>query len=262
MVTMSKCDTLISIVTPVYNAQNYIEQTIQSVLNQTYTNWEMIIVDDISNDRTIEIIEEYVKNDSRIHLFQLPEKGGASMARNMAIREAKGQYIAFLDADDLWKEDKLEKQVNFMKETGYAFTYHNYDLIDENGQNLHTRRLAPEKIDLHRALVGCSIGCLSVMYDVDQIGKIQIKRLDKRNDDAMWFKILEKCEGGYLLDESLAYYRIGNSSLSSGSKVKLLKYHYRLYRITMGFNPAKCWYYTILNVLVYFSNKRKREIKI
>lgn len=253
---------LVSIITPSYNASHYIEETIQSVLNQTYQNWEMIIVDDISTDDTVNIINKYCKIDDRIHLFILDEKGGASLARNKAIRESKGQYIAFLDADDIWKQNKLERQVQFMQENNCAFSYHNYDLIDENSKSLNIRRLAPSSITLKRALIGCSIGCLSAMYDANKVGLVQIKRIDKRNDDALWFKILEKCGKGILLNESLALYRVSSNSLSSGSKVKLLKYHYNLYRTIMEFNPFKSIFYTMTNVFIYFSNKKKREIKI
>lgn len=251
---------LVSIVTPSYNAEEYIDETIKSVINQTYTHWEMIIVDDISTDKTIDIIKEHAKKDSRIHYYILDEKGGASLARNKAIREAKGKYIAFLDADDVWKKDKLYKQVKFMEENHYDFTYHNYELINAKSIQLHKLRVAPQCISYKRALIGCSIGCLSVMYNKKTIGAVQIKRLDKRNDDALWFKILEKCKYGYLLDENLALYRIGNSSISSGSKTKLLKYHYQLYK-NHGFSFFSSLFFTFTNIIIYFWNKR-REIDI
>ena len=253
---------LISIVTPTYNGENFIAETIKSVQAQTYEHWEMLIVDDLSTDNTVEIVKAFAAQDARIKFFILPEKGGASLARNKAIREAKGDYIAFLDADDLWKPEKLEKQLAFMKEAQVAFCYHHYSLIDEAGQALHIRRIAPEKLSFHRALLGCSIGCLSVMYHAKAVGLIQIERLDKRNDDALWLKILEKCQWGRLLDEDLAYYRIVERSLSSGSKVKLLKYHYRLYRNIMNYHAIKSLYYTICNVFVYFYNKKRREIRL
>ncbi len=256
------CCPLVSIVTPSYNASKFIAETIESVLNQTYKNWEMLIVDDISTDDTIDIINKYCNIDNRIRLFVLDEKGGASLARNKAIREANGKYIAFLDSDDIWLPTKLEKQVKFMQETDCAFSYHNYDLIDEQSKKLNIRRIAPESINLHRALIGCSIGCLSAMYDSDKVGLVQIKRIDKRNDDALWFKILEKCNKGILLDDVLALYRVSNNSLSSGSKFKLLKYHYRLYRVNMEFNPLKSAFFTMTNVFVYFSNKKKREKRL
>ncbi len=251
---------LVSIITPVYNGELYIEDTIKSVLAQTYPNWEMIIVDDISQDHTVAILKRYAQADRRIRYYILEEKGGASLARNKAIREAKGEYIAFLDADDLWKKDKLEKQLRFMKERELDFSYHHYSLIDEKGDLCYIRRLAPEKLTYQRALLGCSIGCLSVMYRTKNIGLVQIQRLDRRNDDALWLTILKRCHSGYLLDEDLAYYRIGNVSLSSGSKIKLLKYHYRLYREIVQYDIFRSLFYTGTNILIYWMNKRKREV--
>lgn len=255
-------DDLISIITPVYNGEAYIEATIQSVLAQTYTNWEMLIVDDLSTDHTAQIIQKYVEQDSRIRFFVLTSKGGASMARNKAISEAKGSYIAFLDADDLWKSEKLEKQLCYMKAHDIDFCYHNYSLIDEAGKPCNIQRIAPAKITYRRTLLGCSIGCLSVMYAVKNIGLVQTKRIDKRNDDALWITILKRCRFGYLLDEDLAYYRVGSSSLSSGSKVKLLKYHFRLYRDIAEFDIFRSLFYTGTNIAVYFINKRNREIDL
>ena len=247
---------LVSIVTPSYNAENYIEETIRSVVEQSYENWELLIVDDISTDGTLDIIKRYANEDKRIKYYVLKEKGGASLARNKAIRESNGKYIAFLDADDVWKADKLEKQVEFMEKYDYDFTYHNYELINEKSERLSVLRKAPQKISYVRALIGCSIGCLSVIYNVERVGKVQIKRLDKRNDDALWFKILEKCKVGYLLDENLALYRVGNASLSSGSKVKLLKYHYKLYREAQEYSVLASLFFTFTNIVVYFLNKK------
>ena len=258
---MMQVNDLISIITPLYNGERYIEQTIKSVLAQTYENWEMVIVDDLSTDRSVELIKGYVQKDKRIRFYTLSEKGGASIARNKARLEAKGDYIAFLDSDDVWKPNKLEKQLAFMREKDIDFSYHNYSLIDENGESLHIRRIAPAELSYKRALLGCSIGCLSVMYNAKRVGVIQIEKIDKRNDDALWFKILNICQKGYLLDKDLANYRIVNSSLSSGSKLRLLKYHYLLYRTSVKFGYIKSMLYTVANIFVYFSNKRKREIR-
>lgn len=252
---------LVSIITPSYNAEEYIGETIESVLNQDYQNWEMIIVDDISTDSTVDIIKKYAKKDKRIRYFILEEKGGASLARNKAIRESNGKYIAFLDADDLWREDKLSKQVKFMEDNNYDFTYHNYELINEKSVKLNKLRIAPKSISYKRALIGCSIGCLSAMYNCESIGKVQIKRLDKRNDDALWFKILKKAKFGYLLDDNLALYRIGNNSISSGSKMKLLKYHYKLYREAQEYSILVSLFFTCTNIIIYFWNKRN-EVQI
>ena len=246
---------LVSIVTPCYNSEKYISETIESVLNQIYENWEMIIVDDISTDKSIDIIKDYCNKDERIKYYILEEKGGASIARNKAIKESQGKYIAFLDADDIWKPDKLEKQVQFMEDNNYDFTYHNYELIDENSKKLNKLRKAPDSITYKRALIGCSIGCLSAMYNCESVGKVQIKRLDKRNDDALWFKILKECKKGYLLNDNLALYRVGNNSISSGSKTKLLKYHYQLYR-NNDFSCLSSLFFTFTNIIIYFWNKK------
>ena len=137
---------LVSIITPVYNSQAYLHDTIQCVLNQTYGNWELLMVDDISSDRSVEIMAEYAAKDPRISYEVLSSKGGASFARNTALAKAKGRYIAFLDADDLWKPDKLAKQVQFMQEHDYAFTFHPYRYIDTQGKETGMKRLAPNKI--------------------------------------------------------------------------------------------------------------------
>lgn len=253
---------LVSIITPVYNSQAYLHDTIQCVLQQTYENWELLMVDDISSDQSVEIMAQYAKQDSRIHYEVLSEKGGASIARNTALKKAKGRYIAFLDADDLWAPDKLEKQVKFMQEYDYAFSFHPYYYIDKEGKEIGKKRLAPNKITYWTMLRGCEIGCLSVMYDVSKVGLIQIPRIDKRNDDAMWITALKKCKEGYALQEELAYYRVGGASLSSGSKTKLLKYHYRLYRDVAKFDPIRSLFFTGCNILTYFYVKKKREVDV
>ena len=253
---------LVSIITPVYNSQAYLHDTIQCVLNQTYENWELLMVDDISSDRSVEIMAEYAAKDPRISYEVLSSKGGASIARNTALAKAKGRYIAFLDADDLWKPDKLAKQVKFMQEHDYAFTFHPYRYIDTQGKETGMKRLAPNKITYWTMLRGCEIGCLSVMYDVEKVGLVQIPRIDKRNDDAMWITALKTCKEGYALQEELAYYRVGGASLSSGSKMKLLKYHYRLYRDVAKFGVIRSLFFTGCNILTYFYVKKKREVQV
>ena len=246
---------LVSIITPTFNSEKYIKETVESVLRQTYQNWELLIVDDISTDNTVKIAKEYADKDSRIKIYILDSKGGASIARNKGIRESKGKFVAFLDSDDIWKKDKLKKQVQFMIANNIAFSYHNYELIDSNSKKIKKLKRCPKHISYISQLFGCSIGCLSVMYDQEKIGLVQIKRIDKRNDDALWLFILKKCKKGYLLDENLAYYRTGNSSLSSGNKTKLLKYHYYLYRDNMNKNVISSIFFTCTNILVYFINK-------
>ena len=248
---------LVSIITPCFNSEKYIGETINSVLKQTYKNWELLIVDDISTDKTVEVVKEYQLKDSRIKLFVLEKKGGASIARNKAIAESNGKYVAFLDSDDVWKPNKLKEQVKFMIANNYQFSFHNYELIDDKSNRLHKLKKCPSHITYISQLFGCSIGCLSVMYDQENVGLVQIKRIDKRNDDALWISILSRCKRGYLLNKNLAYYRIGNNSLSAGSKLKLLKYHYQLYRKNLHKNIPLSLFFTFTNILVYFINKTR-----
>ena len=255
---------LVSVITPVYNGENTIGKTIESVINQTFDDFEMIIVDDISTDNTKKIVEDYAKKDKRIKYYILPEKGGASAARNMAIAKAKGRYIAFLDGDDLWYPEKLEKQIKFMQDNDYGFTYTDYEYIDENDNKLNIIRKCPKKMTYHRMLLGDSVGCLTVIYDSQKAGKINIPTLKKRNDYALWCLVLKKVKKGFKLDEVLSLYRKGDNSntLSSGSKFKLLKYHYQVHRNINGFNPVKALYFTTANGINYVLNRLFREKKI
>lgn len=254
--------TLVSIITPVYNAEKTIGDTIESVLKQTFENFEMIIVDDISTDETINIIKNYQKKDKRIKLFVLDKKGGASAARNKALSEAKGDYIAFLDGDDLWKENKLETQIKFMKKNNYAFSYTDYEYIDDNNRKIGIMRKCPRKVSYFRMLLGDSIGCLTVVYDSKIVGKIQIPNIKKRNDYALWCQILKKVKKGYKCNEILAFYRVGNDSLSSGNKFKLLKYHYKMHREINKFNTLVSLFFTFTNGVNFVINKKIRERKV
>lgn len=176
---------LVSIIMPTYNCANFIDKSIESVINQTYKNWELIIIDDCSTDNTEEIVKKYIKEDSRIIYHKLPTNSGAAVARNHGIAMAKGSYIAFLDSDDLWAKDKLEKQLKFMKDNGYAFTFTSYAQIDENGNPNGVIIRAKEKVDYNGVLLSCPIGNSSVIYNVDILGKFEIPNIRKRNDDAL-----------------------------------------------------------------------------
>ncbi len=252
---------LVSVITPVYNGENTISETIESVLAQTFNDFEMIIVDDLSTDDTKKVVDKYAKNDKRINYYLLPKKGGASAARNYALSKAKGKYIAFLDGDDLWYPEKLEKQIKYMQDNNYYFTYTDYEYIDENSKPLNKMRKCPGKVTYHRMLLGDSVGCLTVIYDSIEVGRISIPELKKRNDYALWCLILKKVKIGYKYDEILAKYRknTNSNSLSSGSKVKLLKYHYKVHHEVNRFNPVKSFFYTITNVFNYIVNRTVRE---
>lgn len=220
---------LVSIVMPSYNCERFIAQTIDSVLAQTYPNWELLVTDDCSSDGTCRIVEGYLKIDARIRLFRLPKNSGAAVARNNSIREAKGRYIAFLDSDDLWLPEKLAVQLAFMQEYGYPFTCTSYAQIDERGVPLNKIIRAKKKVDYNRLLLDCPVGNSSVVYDVEKIGKIEVPDIRKRNDDALWLRMLrhEKYIRG--IEQPLMLYRIRRNSISH-NKLDLIKYHWTLYR--------------------------------
>ena len=226
---------LVSIITPSFNSEKFIAETIQSVQNQTYPNWEMIIVDDCSTDRTVSVIQQFVKNDVRIRLFQLDRNSGAGIAREKALSNINGDYISFLDADDLWKPLKLEKQLQFLKEHKAHFTFSFYDCIDEEGNTLNKRVEAPINLT-YRQLFFCNyVGNLTGIYEVDFFGKIAISATRKRQDWMVWLTILKKIKKAKPVPESLALYRIRENSLSA-SKVDLLKHNFAVYRSFHGFS--------------------------
>ncbi|MBF4472812.1 glycosyltransferase family 2 protein [Flavobacterium sp. HJJ] len=226
---------LISIITPSFNSEKFIADTIQSVRHQTYQNWEMIIVDDCSNDNTVSIIEHFASNDERIRFFQLDKNSGAGIARETALSKAKGKYIAFLDADDLWKPLKLEKQLQFLKDNKAPFTFSFYDCINEEGNPLKKRVEAPINLSYYQLFFCNYVGNLTGIYDVNYFGKIAISTTRKRQDWMVWLTILKKVKNAKPVAESLAFYRIRDNSLSA-SKVDLLKHNFAVYRRFHGFN--------------------------
>lgn len=220
---------LVSIIMPTYNCASFIEESIISVIKQTYTNWELIIIDDFSIDNTTEVVNKYVKSDNRIKYLKLDVNSGAAIARNTGMEIAKGKYIAFLDSDDLWMEKKLEKQISFMEENKYNFTCTKYRQIDEYGKENGVIIKVKKKVDYNGVLLSCPIGNSTVIYNVKELGKFQVPNIRKRNDDALWLQILKKEKYAYGLDEVLMEYRVRGNSISS-NKFDLIKYHWYLYR--------------------------------
>ncbi len=222
-------DELVSIIMPSYNTGVYIAETIESVLSQTYQNWELLIVDDCSTDETDEIVKGFL-SDERIQYLKNEENSGAAFSRNIALRAAKGKWIAFLDSDDLWMPEKLEKQIKFMKNNGYSFSYTNYEEIDANGAKRGITVTGPKTITKTGMFNYCWPGCLTVMYDAEKIGLIQIENIMKNNDYAMWLKVCKKANC-YLLSECLAKYRKGRAgSISTQSIKTMIGWHYILFR--------------------------------
>lgn len=219
---------LVSIITPAYNAEKYISYTIDSVISQTYKNWEMLIVDDCSTDSTKIIVECYAMNDNRIKLITLNENMGVASARNMAIKHAKGSYVAFLDSDDLWSPNKLIIQISYMKNNNYYFTYTDYEFIDSNGIKLNKIISVPKKLNYKNALNGNSIPCLTVVLDKSKINEIYMPNI-KHEDYAAWLNILRNNVTAYGINENLAMYRRLSNSLSS-NKFKSLLWTWNIYR--------------------------------
>ncbi|MBQ2873143.1 MAG: glycosyltransferase family 2 protein [Bacilli bacterium] len=246
---------LVSIVMPSYNTAKFIEESIKSVLDQTYTNWELIIVDDCSKDNTDEVVKKFL-SDKRIKYLKNKKNSGAAFSRNYALREAKGKFIAFLDSDDLWFPDKLEKQLQFMEKNNYAFTYTNYKEIDEKSKDLNVIVTGPKKISKTGMYNYCYPGCLTVIYDVEKIGLIQIENIPKNNDYAMWLKVIKKSKNCFLLNEVLASYRKRSHSISSGSKLKLIKHHYILYKIGEKKNSITSIILTLRNIFFGILKKK------
>lgn len=230
---------------PSYNTGGFIQYSIESVLRQSYSNWELIIVDDCSTDNTNQIIEPYLADD-RIIYIKNETNSGAALSRNRALREAKGKWIAFLDSDDLWEPLKLEKQISFMQEHGYAFSYTDY-MIQLNGEWLPYIYTGPCVINRRKMYDYCYFSTITVMYNRDVIGLIQIENLRKNNDYAMWLQAIEK-SNCYRFPECLSYYIKHEGSVSSGSKLKLIKWHYILYKKGLHKNKFTSVILTIRNL--------------
>lgn len=235
-------ENLVSIITANYNCEKFIEDTIQSVLSQTYKNWEMIIVDDVSTDNSINVIGKYIEKDSRIRLIKLEKNTGAAVARNTAIKDAKGRFIAFLDSDDLWIPEKLEKQIYFMITNNYDFTYTNYNLIDEDNIKYGKTFEAEKEVSYKDLLKTCSIGCLTAIYDTKKIGKVYMPLIRRRQDYGLWLRILKIISKGYCLEESLAIYRRRENSISSNKKNAAI-YQWKIYRTVEKLNILSSIYY-------------------
>ena len=220
---------LVSVITPTYNCATFISRTIESVQAQTYQNWEMIIVDDRSKDNTKELVEKYMKDDTRIKYHLLEVNSGAAVARTTAMRLAKGSYMAFLDSDDIWMSDKLNRQIKWMNDNGYAFSCTSYEQIDEDDRPLGKIIKTIKKTDYNRLLLDCPVGNSTVIYDVEKLGKFEVPNIRKRNDDALWLQMLKKEKYIWGMPDVLMKYRIRRNSISS-NKFSVIKYHWILYR--------------------------------
>jgi len=219
---------LVSIITPAFNSVAFIGDTIKSVQDQAYQNWEMIIVDDCSEDNTCQIVEQFAKTDSRIRLIRHPQNMGPARSRNTAIETAKGRYIAFLDSDDIWLPTKLAEQTDFMGKHECAVSCTAYKKIDENGKIISSLIEVSAKTNYQKLLFSNVIGNLTTMYDVEKLGKVYLP-LVKHEDYGLWLTILKMGYEAYGLNECLALYRVRTNSVS-GDKMKAASYQWKIYR--------------------------------
>ena len=218
---------LVSIITPSYNSAKFIKQCIESVIAQTYTNWEMLIVDDYSADNSLQILKKY--NDKRIQLIELDKNVGASESRNVAIRKAKGKYIAFLDSDDLWEPQKLEKQISFMETEDIAFSFSTYQPMSDDESKLYSIIHAPKIVAYSSYLKKTIIGCLTVVIDREKTGGFEMPNIRSSHDMALWLLIMRRGFDAYGLDENLARYRIVSTS-NTANKWRAAKDVWKVYR--------------------------------
>lgn len=233
---------LVSIIMPVYNSEKYIEDAVNSILKQTYNNWELIIVNDCSTDNSSKIINRFCENDSRIKVYHLEKNVGVSRARNYGIENSNGEYIAFLDSDDFWDEKKLKLQINFMLENNYDFTYTSYTLIDQNGKKIKDIFVA-EDVNYFQLLKGNIITCSTVILNKKRIGDIRMPQI-KHEDYATWLNISKNGFNAYGVKEPLVYYRKQDNSITA-NKLQSAVWTWNIYRRHQNLSLIKSLYYFI-----------------
>lgn len=231
----------VSIITPVFNSSKFLEETITSVLDQTFTDWEWMITDDKSTDNSVEIIQKI--NDSRIQLILSDKNGGAGHARNLSLKQASGRFITFLDADDFWEPNFLEEMISFMKKENTELAYSNYARCDENLNPVIDDFKADKPVTFDNLLKTCRLSLLSSMYDSQRVGKEYFPEGSKREDHVMWLNLLKKIPVGKPLPKTMAKYRMHQSSISR-KKSNIVKDQYLVYKDYMNFSTVKSLYYT------------------
>ncbi|MBU2900549.1 glycosyltransferase family 2 protein [Maribacter dokdonensis] len=251
----------VSIITPVFNAEFFVRKCVESVLMQSYENWEMIFSDDCSTDRSIEIIKEYAKKEPRIKLLLSDTNRGAGVARNKAIEYASGRYITFLDSDDFWHKDKLKKQLKFLKEKDIAIAYSQYYIVEGDSNVPKYKICSPKKVNFNKMLCNDYIGFLTLLYDTDKITKQLMPEIRRRQDWAYKLQLLKDNGFAYGIQEPLAYYRVGNNSLSS-NKINLLKYNFAVFHKELGYSKLSSTFMMINFLVHYFYYKSVSKKKV
>ena len=244
----------VSVIIPTYNSSKFVLQTLQSIKNQTYKNWELLITDDCSTDNTVAIINSYIKNDKRAKLFKLDRNCGAGAARNNSISQSTGRYIAFCDSDDRWKPNKLEVQIAFMKEHNCDFSYTSYDIINENGKTIGSVNAKPI-MNYKKILRNNYIGCLTAIFDTNVFGRLYMPEIRKRQDWALWIMILQKSNKAFGLQQVLATYMQRKNSIST-NKSEMLKYNFNIYFQFLKLSRMKSFLYMIRFVFYFLRYKK------
>lgn len=243
-----------------YNSEAFILETVHSVLNQTYKDWELILIDDCSNDKTLETIKPLINTHPNIALLKNASNSGAAFSRNKGIQAAKGDFIAFLDADDLWKPEKLEKQLAFMQAKNCDVCFSSYDLINEKGALLNKQVKALKRVSFKKLLKSNYIGNLTGIYNTKILGKITSPNLRKRQDWLLWLTAIKQSGKPAIgIQESLAYYRVREDSMSS-NKFNLVKYNYWVYKKGLGFSTLKSIYYMLIFLNEHAFVKSKQTV--
>ncbi|MBD0831205.1 glycosyltransferase family 2 protein [Aestuariibaculum sediminum] len=246
---------MVSIITPVFNCEKYLPECINSVINQTFVDWELILIDDCSTDSSRDIIEEYALKDSRIKTYFFNENVGAGIARNKGIDIAKRRFIAFLDSDDYWHDQKLELQLNFMLKNEYPFSYTRYYQLDK--VNNPTKIInSPGSVNHLQLMFNNYIKTLTAIYDSNIVGKVFMPDYRKRQDWGLWFNILNKTKKAYCLKHPLAYYRTSNEESLSKNKLDLLKQNYLFYRRFLNKNVIVSFVLMVMFLAVHLSFKK------
>lgn len=237
-------DGLVSIVTPTFNSAKYITETIKSVQSQTYQNWELLIVDDGSSDDTVQMVKEISNSENRIKFFPLAKNVGPAKARNTGIANVSGDFMTFLDADDIWFPDFIENSIATIKKTGIPFVFSSYRRSDEHLEFVYSDFIVPEKVSYTDILKSNSISCLTAFVDIKTLGKKSMPEIRKRQDMGLWLQYLKEIPFAYGIKEPKAIYRIRENSLSRDKK-KLIGYQWQFYREVEKLNIFQSLYYML-----------------
>jgi len=235
---------LVSIITPSYNSAKFIAETIQSVQNQTYSNWEMIIVDDGSSDETETVARSIIQNDKRIQFYKLSQNFGPAVARNTSIEKASGDYMTFIDADDIWFPTFIENNIKIINETGIPFVFSSYRRANEELEFVYSDFIVPQKVSYTDILKSNSISCLTAFLDIKKLGKKYMPLIRKRQDMGLWLNYLKVIPFAHGIQETQAIYRIRENSLSR-KKSYLIKYQWQFYREVEKLNVFQSVYYML-----------------